>query len=448
MAELDGIDLNSQLIGRGLNTDRPQDTYVDFANNIVKNQQSQASQEAAIARAQELAKQSKLDTASQQKAADAGYVKELADTMTPESAVLAVKSALAAKGIKTADAEVDAWGAQLKAEGRPVAKSVVEDFLSRTARAGTHEGKDSTFTTEMEIPVTKGKSAADMGLEDMHDADGKSVDDKTVSDGTFRAHVPADGQYQVIRDSESGQPVAYNFGGEARVDHSLQLSEKENQFWTNQWKSRIANKVNPFQSSSRTQTGVALQSLNRCVRALATLGKGPVTKQDMQQVILEIGNVYKGGSPDQAQILETSYQSIFGEIMGWLQKWTGKAQDAVPNDILSHVEDRIRDLEDQSRRVVVSSINSTENLNQDVIEREPFTDMWAKFKAQIQQALSDANNPNAVYDPSAGSAPTMGGTSAPAGTHGATPAAAGAANPHMDAIAAVLGLKKKAVQGK
>lgn len=425
------ISLDSQLIGRGLDTTAPQDTYVDFANNLVKNQQNQSAQEAAIAKAQELAKQSQLDTAGQQEAADAGYNKDLVGTMTPEAAVLYVKSALAAKGITNADAQVDAWGAQLKKDGALVPREAVEAFASRFAHAGTRQGQRTKLTTDMDLPVPKGKSATDLGLEDMTDGSGKSVDDNAVSDGTFKAHVPSDGMYQVIEDQESGHPVSYNPGGTDVADKSLALSEKDAQFWENQWKSRIANKLDPYMTSSRTAIGVALQSLNRCVRALETLSKPPVTKQDLQQVIIEIGNIYKGGSPDQAQVLATTYKSLYGDFMDWAQSKIGQTEDAVPNDILNHIVMRIRDLEDNSRNVVMSAIAAAEALNKTVISH--FPDEWEDFKAVINKALTDAYNPQ------------------PNGMPGATPAPMAptpSANPHMDAIAGVLGLKKKVPQGK
>lgn len=320
MDGLEGIDLNSQLVGRGLDTDHPQDTYVDFANNIVKNQQSQAAQEAAIARAQELAKQSKLDTAGQQEAADAGFNKDLIGTLTPEAAVAYVKAALAAKKITGADAAIDAWGAQLKAEGRPVPKSEVEDFLSRTAKPSTHANVATPITADQDLKIPNGKSAVDIGLENMTDANGKSVDDKTISDGTFYGHVPTDGMYSV-EVSNDGQVEQYVPAGKVPVDPQAKADAKSAADAEHAWQ-KLNAAEDTFIKSARGNS--VTQSIGRAARALNELTTNEtLTPQVLSYVQKDISGIFQGGVPPVTGMEAEDFTTTLQKINGLIAKYTG-----------------------------------------------------------------------------------------------------------------------------
>lgn len=321
MADVQGIDQNSALIGAGLDTSAPQDTYVDFANNIVKNQQTQAAQEAAIARAQELAKQAKLSTGEQQEAADAGYNGLLKDMSTPDEAVAYVKAALAAKGIKNADDQVDAWGKILTQNGSLVPRQDIEAFANKFTKAGTREGQSEKFTTDMLIPVPNGKSAADMGLEDMVDADGKSVDDKTKSDGTFRAHVPEDGMYQVIRDQETGQPVSYNLGGKEAADPQTKIDAKNAADAEHAWQ-KLNAAEDTFIKSARGNS--ITQSIGRAARALNELATNEVlTPQVLSYIQKDVSGIFQGGVPPVTGMEAEDFTTTLQKVNGLIEKYTG-----------------------------------------------------------------------------------------------------------------------------
>lgn len=406
--------LNSELISAGLNPNNPTMTAVDFADQMAKARQDQEAQEQAIARAKELTVQAGIQTQNEQEAQAQGINPATADYLTPEQAVATLHLILDEKGVPADKDKIQAFVDSLN--GKPVNRQIVEEFANRLSGEKTRANQAAKFTTEMDLPVPKGKSAADVSLVGMQDHDGNSVDDKTVSDGTFIAHVPTNGMYQVVYNNQ-GQVENYLPGGKEPVDSSLKLSEKDSQFWTNQWKSRIANKINPYLASGRTQVGVAIQTVARCARALMTLNHPPVTKQDAMNVILEIGFAYKGGSPDQAAILETKYDTLYGDILNWTQSKIGKAMDALPEDIKNHLIDRIKDLEDQGRKVVTDSVSAAQALNQDVIDH--FPDQWSRFVTEINKELEDANNQST------------------------TSGKPGASNPQMDALASVLKLRKK-----
>lgn len=438
MADQPTADLNSQLIGRGLDTSAPQNTYVDFANNIVKNQQNQASQEQAIARATELAKQAKLQTNEQQQAADAGYNSLLKDVNTPEAAVLYVKAALAAKGIKTADAEVQAWGDQLKKDGSLVPREVIEAFANRFARAGTHDGLTSPFTTDTLIPVPKGKSAADMGLENMSDADGKSVDDKTVSDGTFRAHVPVDGMYQVIRDSESGQPVAYNFGGKAAVDPQAKADAKANAESEKAWQ-KLDAAENTFIKSARGNS--VTQSIGRAARALNELATNEVlTPQVLSFIQKDISGIFQGGVPPVTGMEAEDFTTTMQKINGVIAKYTG-INGYLHTDLGNQREyllGLISRLYESTMGIFKAMITSEASAYEPIIHANP--SRWKEMvdsKTATATAGLSATAQDAVDQRKMSTTPTN-----------IPGVASHAAAPQMDALAGILKLKKKAPKGQ
>jgi hypothetical protein len=366
--------LTSELISAGLNPNNPSQTSTDFGNTVASNilnaQQKQASIEST----------------------QAGTASTQAQTMTPEQAGATVKLMLQEKGIQFNPADIDSWVATLGDQEVPA--NLVESFANRYSGEKTRTALPAMFTTSHEIIIPSGMSAKDLGLENEESSDGKSVDDGTTSDGTFHAFVPEDGMYSVMYDNQGNILKIIPAGKEPAANTSGGPSEKSNEFWTNQWKTRIANKISPYLASTRTQVGVAIQAFVRCERALQVLNKPPVTKQDATNVIIEIGAVFKGGSPDNAAILNTVYNSVYGDFQDWTQSILGKVHNALPDNIRQHLVMRIQDLENQSKKVVDDSISSAEALNSDVIAH--FPDQWQAYLAEINKELQDTNNPAPV----------------------------------------------------
>lgn len=355
MAEYPETSLESALIGAGLNANAPARTYTDFAEQLAKNQREQAEMESNLARAKELLSQEKITTRQKTAAESAGYNPELIDTMTPDQAEATLRVILQEKGLPVDEDLITKWKATLPAL---IKREEIDAFASRYARE----------TTRMGQAFVASQADADSDKRDENN-------DPLVAGQTYAA----------LYDN-GGKVTSYIRSGQEKPDLSLKTSEKDSQFWTNQWKMRIANKVNPYLASGRTAVGVAMQSYVRCFRALETMEKKPVSKQDATNIIMEIGAVYKGGSPDQSAILETSYRTIFTDFQDWAQSWTGKVRNALPEDVRLHLISRIEDLEAQSKKVVSDTLDAAEALNSDVIEH--FPDQWKKFTDVIDKQLS------------------------------------------------------------
>jgi len=384
----------------GLNPDNPAMTYVDFGNQIAKNAQTQAEQS-------ELIKQAQLTTQQRQAGAAQGINPVTKGYISKDEAAALIRAELTAKNLLSPDVEtqIQAWYA---AASDMVEQTAVKDFTSRYL---PKEGKTG-------VPFLA--TAADAADTDKADETGKPL----IADQMYSATTDAKGN------------VTYERGGQEKTDNSASLGEKDNQFWQRQWTTAVANKINPYLSSSRTQVGVALASYIRCTRALQTLSKSPITRQDAMNVIAEIGAVYKGGSPDQAQMLETQYSTLYGWATSNIQTLLGKAMPSLPESIRQQLVARVTDLAKTSRQVIENAITSVQALDSEIISHNQ--DQWDKFLKTIDKTLADPNAAPAGIDVATGAStgfvpapttPLMGqGGSAPApvaAPAGAAPAPTG-----------------------
>jgi hypothetical protein len=416
---------DQSLIAGGLDPKQPVTSAWDFANSIAQLARTQQTHEQQVAEAAERIKQARLMSGQKATAAEAGYNPELINTMTKDQALASLKLINEAKGLNISDEQMKQWYDTLP---DIVSRQEVEAFSTRFMGERTKTGQPAKFTTDQDIAIPEGSTAADLGL--IADTENPAV-----------GHVPADGMYQVMYDNQ-GNLVKVIPGGKEARDNSLALGEKDQQFWSRQFGTRIANKINPYLASSRTQVGVALASYVRCLRALEAVTKTPISKQDAANVIAEIGAVYKGGSPDESMLLATKYDTMYGEFQEWLQSLTGRVRNSLPEDVRKHLVSRITDLERQSKLIIDHAISATEALNADVIEHNQ--DAWNKFKDVIDRALADPNAAAKVT----GMDTTTSEDKLPFNPAPATPLTApgtttSAAGPDVHALANALGLKKK-----
>ena len=378
--------LNENLIGAGLNTSQPQNTYVDFATQLAKNSMDQKQMEENLAKAKLMTKQAQIQTSQSEAANEAGYNPQLANTMTKDQAIAQAKLIFAQKGTEVDEATIDQWAATLP----PVVQaSQIEEFASRFARETNRLGKDFVAT------------AAD-AKGDKQDENG----DPLVKGQTYAALYNNQGDIQ-----------SYVRSGQEKSDNSLALGEKSDQFWQREW-DKIAKSANPYTASSRNSLGVAMQSYVRAVRAIEALQDPKITKQKAAQVIAEIDAIYKGGSPDQTTLEMTLYPTLYGKLHDWMQSIRGKVQNYVPENIREYLLTQIEELNQRSKQIVEGFIQSTETLNQQVIEH--FPDEWNKFKTQFLQQLEHPEK-DVMADIDKGNKSTV----TPAATSMTTPAPTG-----------------------
>lgn len=382
MAEYPETSLNSQLIAAGLNPNNPTQTYTDFATQMATNQQNQAMQEQAIARAKELAKQAQLETASKQEADQAGYNSELVNTMTPQEAAAYLKIILKEKGLSIDQAMITEWVNTLP----PVVnRQVVEAFASRFAKETTRAGQASMFGDDTIIQVPNGKSAVDLGLTDMKDASGTSIDDKTISDGTATAHVPNAGMYQVLYDN---QGVIQKFipGGKEPVDQSGKIALKAGESAEKQWQ-KLDAEINRFLKSTRgNQLSTAIIRSNRALNELAN--SDVLTPQLLSYIQKDLSGIFQGGVPPQAGMEGEDFTTTLQKINGLISKYTG-VQGYLHTDLgnqRDYLLNLLARLRESSVTMTKQMIASEAQGYQGIISENP--DRWTKMAQDKIDAAS------------------------------------------------------------
>lgn len=364
MAEFPTTDLNSQLIAAGLNTSNPTQTYVDFGNTMAKNQQEQAAQEQAIALAKERVAQAKFETANQ-----------VSDAMTPEEARAYLQIVAQSKGLNIDQASIDKWVALLPAH---VNRQIVESFANRFARETTRAGQSTPFEETDIIQIPEGKSATDLGLTDMKDASGTSVDDKTKSDGTFTASVPNAGMYQVLYDN---QGVIQKFipGGKEPVDQTAKLALKAGESTAKQWQ-KLDAAINQFLKSTRgNQLSTAIIRSNRALNELAN--DEVLTPQVLSYIQKDLSGIFQGGVPPQSGMEGEDFTTTLQKVNGLISKYTG-VQGYLHSDLgnqRDYLLGLLARLRESSVTMMKQMIASEAAAYQEVISQDP--DRWTKMTA-------------------------------------------------------------------
>jgi hypothetical protein len=420
MAEYPTTTVGSELISAGLNPNNPAQTYSDFATQLATNQQTQAMQAAQIARAQELAKQAQMETGQQEEANEEGVNPLTINTMTPEQAGAYVTLILKTKGIPFQQKDIDTWVSSLNG---PIEREAAEAFANRFMTERTQLGQATELDADTLLPVPAGKSAASIGLEDMQDEEGNSVDDKTISDGTFRAHVPNDGMYQIVKDS-AGNVVNYiNAGKEPSAGAAATAGQKQANIDNNRW-SKLQAAVQKVIAMGRfNQLPTAILRADRAINELAS--SETLSPQVLKYIQQDVSGIFQGGVPPQSAMEDGNFETVWQQLNGYLQKWSGNPT-TFATDIgsqRSYILGLVTRLRDSSLSVLEQAVKSQAPGYQDIISKDP-----ARWNAMITAAIDAVTGgltPTAAPATAAAAAPTT-----PQPIPGITPKAGG--RPSLD----------------
>lgn len=369
MADFPTTSLQSALIGEGLNPNAPQDTYTTFAEQMARNQQQQAAQEEALARAKELTTQAGITTSQEQEAQSAGYNPQLINTMTPDAAVTYLNIILKEKGISIDPADIAAWKATLP----PVIdRQEVEAFASRFARETTRSGQPANFTTDQDILIPTGKTAKDIGLVE---------DDKDPTIG----HVPNDGMYQVVYDNQ-GQIMKFIPGGKEPVDQTAKINAKMGESTEKQWQ-KLDQAINQFLKSTRGNQ--ITTSIYRADRALNELSSSDVlTPQVLSYIQKDLSGIFQGGVPPQAGMEGEDFTTTYQKVNAFIQKYTG-ISGYLHTDLgnqRSYLLALLTRLWESSVNILKSLISSEQSGYKGIIDQDP--DRWATMIADKTNAAT------------------------------------------------------------
>lgn len=360
MAEYPTTDLRSALIGAGLDTNTPSETYVDFATKLAKNQQEQAEMEQNLARAKELTAQSQIQTKQQQEAQAAGVNPLLTHMMTKEQAIQQVKLLLQEKGLDVDEDSFNKWAATLP---DMVPADQIEIFANRFARETTRIGKDFTATA----------------------ADAKS--DKLDEN---EDHLIAGQKYAALYDNQ-GNVSSYIRSGEepstaAQTKLDLKTQADKNRAWE-----RLGQQLTLAFKTRSGGLGAVSTSIFRAVRAINTINnyKDNLTAQDLENIAQDIGAIFQGGAPTVESAKGNNYQTAFTNFQNTFRKYTGwliPTNQAVIKDTTDKMLQVLEDLRDSAINNLDKYAEFQSEVFKPLVEADP--DHWDELKKKYIELAS------------------------------------------------------------
>lgn len=173
----------------------------------------------------------------------------------------------------------------------------------------------------------------------------------------------------------------------------LTLGDRQDQFWQKQWTDLI-NKNDPATATSRSTLGLVGRANLQADRAIATLSKPTVTKQEAGNVMADIAGIYQGGAPTQFGMQEQGYKTLYGSLQNALQSITGSPTDVLPNDIKSRLMSVLGDMKKTNSSIINDRLNRLEKTQPNIIKH--FPDEWKDFKNSFNSSATVSSIPSTV----------------------------------------------------
>jgi hypothetical protein len=267
----------------GLESNNPAMTYVDFANQIVKNSQTQQYQ-------QQLIDQAKLAQSQRQAASDKGVNPNLKDYLSVDEAVAELKAAGVDDG--TIQSFVQALGNQQEVSRQSV------DTVIRKKQLGEKQGQAFIATDE------------DAKNPDMQDENGKPL--------------TAGQSYAAQIDQTSGDVMYVRSGGEGLIAGQSKAGSKQGDLDRKDLQ-KLGQDLNKISQPSRGNW--VSQNIGRAGRALSEIHKHPdLPAQTLAFINEEIGGIFMGGVPPQSSLEASSVENAKQAINARLNYITGNPQ--------------------------------------------------------------------------------------------------------------------------
>ena len=379
----------------GLEQSNPAMTYVDFANQLTKNDQAQQEQAALIQQAQLLNKQKQAAAAAGINPATKGY-------MSKDEAMALIQAELSRQKLLSDDvkAQLQQW---YDAAPDMVEQQDVKDFISRYQPKEAKAGAPFVAT------------ATDAADTDKTDETGKPL---------------IEGQmYSVVTDAKGN--VTYERGGQEKQSGSEDKDAKTIQKSKSDLVKELTKEVHASRgnwlSRGLYQASIAMQKLQSTPN---------MTAQDLYQVALDMSALFSGGVPTEYEITKVEYGTQLGSIMQSIGSWTGKIFGLPLQDIRAKLLSVIQSLYQELFHRFSSLVDLIAQGHLDAITADP--EWWATTK----QAVLTAAEHNQTSNPSMteGNLFPIGNATPPAAPTTPAPATGG---PDISALASALGLKKK-----
>ena len=364
MADFPTIDLNSQLISRGLSTTAPASTYVDFATQLAKNQQEQMQMEQNLARARELTAQSKIETRQKTAAEAAGYNPELITTMTKDQAKKQVEVAVQVRKLKVEPELIDEWYDALP---KLVKSTDVDNFIASLSKS---TGGLSVFSFTKDTVTKK--------------------DPKTGVDRVYNVAVRRlDGRRTDLFDPQTGSPVFPDIvetASEADKEEAQKILDRaesqmagaEARFTTARATRDIKNwitlgkDINVSNAPAARAIGQAAVNNMRADRALMLLeGKNELTKNEYDIIVSDLAAIFKGGVPDIISLEHQRYSSLKSDANDLIQYVTSKPSEVGTPEIRNRLLKITKEVKTVDNDIILNYIDSVGAGYEYLVQEDP-----------------------------------------------------------------------------
>lgn len=146
----------------------------------------------------------------------------------------------------------------------------------------------------------------------------------------------------------------------------------------------LGQKINALQGSSRSALGVAginNQKADRCIEILSDPKIDPTEKD---QAVTDLLSVMKGGSPDEVQIKQGMYKSMYENAVNFMQNITGTPQNYNNPDVINKMLNIAKGLKAVDNNTIKNNLGVWAAAAEPWIKRNP--QQWSDMTGAVAQS--------------------------------------------------------------
>lgn len=362
---------DQSLIAGGLNPDNPAMTYVDFANQIVRNAQEQKRQEELVQQAMEATKQSKLSTKQKTEADVAGINPEMSDVVSKQEAVALLK----ANGMKE---DVIQKLLEDLGDKEYVSRQVLQAIILKRGGAsgalalvGSKEGQPIQGE-DGKWYKTWQKRSPDLGL---------IMTDRVNENGVpvFKSEHPD--EYELAKPQLSIQDPKLAAQTKVAGAKETLATARVEQNKVNNWRD-LEKRIDPLTMAGTNAMAAAGKANQRADRAFGVLANPDVTWQQMKAVVTDAAGIFQGGVPPILSLEEQDVRNWQQKVAKFVEFVTGsQAEGLVPMKYRQQMYDLINEIKEIDNEIIEKQQNIVEIGGEDVIKKDP--KRWERLKESV-----------------------------------------------------------------
>ena len=155
----------------------------------------------------------------------------------------------------------------------------------------------------------------------------------------------------------------------------------------------VEKMISPLSASSRAMLGIAGTSNVRADRALKLLKTG-MTPEDKNLIVTDLQGIMKGGAPDEIQLKQGMYSSIYQDAIQLLERVSGNPQELDRPEVIAKLKDTVNTLKEVDNKILDDNLGIVSAAVQPWISRHP--DQWDRMTKGVRATGVPSSNPSPV----------------------------------------------------